>query len=330
MAFTVLALSGGGYLGLHEVVILRELERSLNKPLSDAFDLICGTSVGAMAAVAAAAGIPAARMEVAFREHGPQIFHGHRLRRYPLFHSISNINALFHSRYRSIAIRNTMQDILGSEPRLRDLRTRVIIPAINLERGGLKVFKTSHLTGQTQDSAVSVIDAVVAATAAPIYFPVARLGQNHFVDAGIFANSPDVLALHEVFHFIGLPIADIFVVSIGTSAILNKWDFHGRTARGALFWLNEGRLFNTISAVQRDMSTSVLRNMLGSRYLRIDSVRDSRHERHLKFDHPSPEATNLLTQLAEHTWQEAESRMRPTLQMLREHTVNRDWRNNVN
>lgn len=29
MAFTALALSGGGYLGLHEVVILRELERSV-------------------------------------------------------------------------------------------------------------------------------------------------------------------------------------------------------------------------------------------------------------------------------------------------------------
>lgn len=77
------------------------------------------------------------------------------------------------------------------------------------------------------------------------------------------------------------------------------------------------------------MSTGILHNMLGSQYLRIDSVRDSRHERHLKFDHPSPEATSLLTRLAEHTWQEAESGMQPTLQMLREHTVNRDWRNTI-
>lgn len=329
MAFTVLALSGGGYLGLHEVVILRELERSLNKPLSDAFDLICGTSVGAMAAVAAAAGIPAAQMETAFRKHGPQIFHGHRLRGYPLFHSLFNINALFRSRYRSISIRNAMQDILGSELQLRDLRTRAAIPAINLSNGRLKMFKTPHLTGRTQDSTVSVIDAVVAATAAPIYFPIARLEQDHFVDAGVFANSPDLLALHESFHFLGLPISDIFVVSVGTSALLHKWNLRGRTARGALFWLNEGRLFNTISAAQRDMSTGVLRNMLGSRYLRIDSVRDSRHERHLKFDHPSPEATDLLTRLAEHTWQEAELKIRSMLQMLREHTVNRDWRNNL-
>lgn len=325
MAFTVLALSGGGYLGLHEVVILRELERSLNKPLSDAFDLICGTSVGAMAAVTAAAGIPAADMEVAFRNHGPRIFHAHRLRGYPFFHGIFNINALFRSRYRSVAIQNAMQDVLGSELRLSELRTRVIIPAINLGRGRLKVFKTPHLTSGSRDGAVSVIDAVVAATAAPIYFPVARLGQDHFVDAGILANSPDLLALHEAFHFIGLPMSDIFVVSVGTSALLHKWDLRGRTSRGALFWLNEGRLFNTISAAQRDMSTGVLRNMLGSQYLRIDSVRDSNHERHLKFDHPSQEATDLLTHLAENTWREAEPAMQTTLQMLREHTVNRDW-----
>ncbi|MGA9854613.1 MAG: CBASS cGAMP-activated phospholipase [Gammaproteobacteria bacterium] len=282
-----------------------------------------------MAAVAAAAGIPAARMEMAFREHGPRIFHGHRLRSYPFFHSLFNINALFRSRYRSITIRNAMQDILGSEPQLRDLRTRVIIPAINLGHGRMKMFKTPHLADKTQDGAVSIIDIVVAATAAPIYFPVARLEQDHYVDAGIFANSPDLLALHEGFHFLGLPISEIFVVSVGTSALLHKWDLRGRTARGALFWLNEGRLFSTISAAQRDMSTGVLRNMLGAQYLRIDSVRDSRHERHLKFDHPSPEATDLLTRLAEHTWQEAESKMQPILHMLREHTVNRDWRNNL-
>lgn len=74
MPFTILALSGGGYLGLHEAVLLRELERALHKPIGEAFDLICGSSIGAVAAMAIAAGTPARDIEAGFLEHGARIF----------------------------------------------------------------------------------------------------------------------------------------------------------------------------------------------------------------------------------------------------------------
>ena len=60
--FRILALSGGGYLGLYAAVVLAELEERVGEPLGRRFDLIAGTSVGGLLAMA-----PPAR----WRRHPP-------------------------------------------------------------------------------------------------------------------------------------------------------------------------------------------------------------------------------------------------------------------
>ncbi len=44
--FRVLALSGGGYLGVFTAALLAQLEQRVGEPLGRRFDLIAGTSVG--------------------------------------------------------------------------------------------------------------------------------------------------------------------------------------------------------------------------------------------------------------------------------------------
>jgi len=74
VAFQILSLSGGGFLGLYTAAVLAELEERSGKPLNQCFDLIAGTSIGGIIALGLAAGRSASDIRDAFIEHGPRIF----------------------------------------------------------------------------------------------------------------------------------------------------------------------------------------------------------------------------------------------------------------
>jgi patatin-like phospholipase/acyl hydrolase len=146
MPFTILALSGGGYLGLHEAVLLRELERALHRPIGEAFDLICGSSIGAVAAMALAVGTPARDIEAGFTHHGAKIFPGHRWRSFRALAYLSSIRYMFRSRYLGEAVGETVDAIIGEKCTLSMARTRLVIPVINASTSRLEVIKTPHST----------------------------------------------------------------------------------------------------------------------------------------------------------------------------------------
>jgi uncharacterized protein len=52
--FRILALSGGGYLVVYTAAMLAEMEERVAEPVGRRFDLISGTSVGGILAVALA------------------------------------------------------------------------------------------------------------------------------------------------------------------------------------------------------------------------------------------------------------------------------------
>lgn len=69
-SFQILALSGGGYRGLYTATILAELERELGGPIARHFDLIAGTSIGGILALALANEIPAQKLVEMFVSKG--------------------------------------------------------------------------------------------------------------------------------------------------------------------------------------------------------------------------------------------------------------------
>ena len=52
MSFQILSLSGGGYLGLYSIALLSELERQTGGRIASRFDLLAGTSIGGIVALA--------------------------------------------------------------------------------------------------------------------------------------------------------------------------------------------------------------------------------------------------------------------------------------
>jgi patatin-like phospholipase/acyl hydrolase len=78
--FQILSLSGGGYFGLYQAVILCELEEKAGKPIAQCFDLLAGTSIGGIIALSLALEVPATTIRLAFEKHGQSIFQRDLLR----------------------------------------------------------------------------------------------------------------------------------------------------------------------------------------------------------------------------------------------------------
>ena len=77
--FRVLSLSGGGIRGIFQAVYLARLAEHFPGPMFKYFDLICGTSTGAIVALAIACGIEPKEIVKAYREKGALIFQPRRM-----------------------------------------------------------------------------------------------------------------------------------------------------------------------------------------------------------------------------------------------------------
>lgn len=71
--FRVLTLDGGGAKGFYTLGVLHEVEAMLGKPLYEAFDLIFGTSTGAIIGTLLAIGIPVKKIHELYRQHVPNV-----------------------------------------------------------------------------------------------------------------------------------------------------------------------------------------------------------------------------------------------------------------
>jgi uncharacterized protein len=67
--YRILSLDGGGAKGFYSLGVLRELEAMLGCPLHEAFDLIFGTSTGAIIASLLALGRPVSEIQDLYKEH---------------------------------------------------------------------------------------------------------------------------------------------------------------------------------------------------------------------------------------------------------------------
>ena len=132
----ILALSGGGYKGLFSARILSCLEKEFGCPIAKKFDLIAGTSIGGIIAIALALEIPAKEIEKLFVEKGNIIFKKR--------HFWSN-GYILNSKYNNIGLKDTLSDLFKDKT-IGYLKHRIIIPTVNYTEGKPQLFKTPHCT----------------------------------------------------------------------------------------------------------------------------------------------------------------------------------------
>lgn len=228
--FRILSIDGGGIRGIIPAKVLAELEAHLQqkepgKKLYEHFDLICGTSTGAILAVAVALGIPAKELVGFYKDNARVIFPKWYLRILP-----QGSRALLTSIYSNKELRSKLQEVFskangGIPPLLNDLKTNVCIPVFNGNDGQINVLKTKHHPEYTRDYKMPAHDAALSSASAPIYFPPHSFsfsndlgsGVNvNMIDGGIFANNPALIGVLEATEKMGHSFSDLQLLSLGT------------------------------------------------------------------------------------------------------------------
>lgn len=180
----ILAIDGGGIRGLIPALVLAEIETRTGRPVSSLFDLVAGTSTGAILACGLTRPnpMPAERLAAIYEEEGPQIFDPSLLKQ------VTSLGGLIDERYDSRGLVTSLRRHLG-DTRLGDAVTGILITVYDLEaRQALEL---------RRDDDVSMVDAAHASSAAPTYFEPVRLGARTLIDGGVFAINPAVLAYAE-------------------------------------------------------------------------------------------------------------------------------------
>ena len=298
MSYKILSLSGGGYLGLYTISVLEKLEEEFGRPLGQVFDLIAGTSIGGIIALGLSSGVPAKDIRKEFEDKGEVIFPNRPLREFVKIAGVP-ISNLRKSKYSSDALRKVIQKIVGERAKIGDLSTNTIIPAVNLSKGRPQVFKTPHHETFIRDKHLSVIDVALATSAAPTFFPIHRIGGELFADGGLYANSPDRLALHEALHFLEQPIDQVSMLSVGTTTSNFSISNSTNTDMGVGDWMSEQLLIRVLMSAQQASVDDMMKHSLGDRYVRIDCEPSQAQQKGLSLDSASENAKLDLLALAE-------------------------------
>lgn len=286
----ILALSGGGFRGLYTASVIEQLEAHTLVPFGQHFDLIAGTSIGGVIALALALEKPASDIVRLFTEHGALIFKkrswGYR-----------------RSRFSPDTLRSVLEGVF-EDATLADCVHPVVIPTVNYNSGKPQMFKTSHDPRLTQDGRQRLVDVALATSAAPTYFPRHALNEQQFVDGGLVANAPGLIALHEAEIYLGFRPAQTRLLSIGTLSVRAAADPTANSEGGVVDWgagsflktvgLTE-RLFNLTISANEHMVDFMLRHRLGDCYRVVNElVSDPAQAAHIGLEKTGEGARNVL------------------------------------
>lgn len=207
--FQVLALDGGGAKALFTAHVLARMEQDLGVSINDSFDLIAGTSAGGIVALGLGSGLTPSEIVGHYEELVNAVFPAARRR---LWRRPRQLTAPI---YDADALRAALTKVLGDRL-LGHSAKRLVIPAWDVQRGSVHVFKTPHHTRLTRDWRIPMVDIAMATSAAPLYFPAARVDGHRLIDGGVWANNPSVVAIAEAVSMLDVPLASIRVLNVGT------------------------------------------------------------------------------------------------------------------
>lgn len=212
--FRVLCLDGGGMRGIYQAAYLETVLTRIEgtypdkKPIDAGrcFDLIVGTSTGAIVACALAAGKRPEDVRKLYEKHGCKIFPKQKIRAVPGFGQLLRAFG-FGNREGEAALRSALINELGSITFADVMDKRGIalaIPAVDMSRHSAVVFKTRHIERLNgRDDQRTLVDACMASTSAPILRALALLKEPHngaetvYADGGLWANNPGALGAIE-------------------------------------------------------------------------------------------------------------------------------------
>lgn len=266
--FQALALTGGGYRGLFTARALQDMDNHIGEPIGRHFDLTYGTSIGGIIALAVAFEVAMSKVVNTFVDYGEAIFPPRPAGKITALTSL--VKRYKAPQYHSEVLREVITKLIDKDATLNDVIHAVGIPTVNVTEGRPQVFKSRHVKEWTRDWKFKAVDVALATSAAPTFFELAEVGGCLYADGGLFANAPDLLALHEAEHYFDLPCEAVRMLSIGTTTKSYSVAFSAGRQLGISEWMQDVRLFNVTISSQQQFVEQLMQHKLGARYLRLD------------------------------------------------------------
>lgn len=199
----ILTLDGGGIRGILPCAILAELEKRLNKPVSQVFDLMAGTSTGGI--IACGLNIPdparpgqpkfsAATFGQLYEKDGAKIFK----KRGGFFGGVTSV---FEESFGHDGLEELLLQYFG-DVELRETIGEVLVTSYDIEQRKPFYFLSRLAKMQVPGENFRLRDIARSTSAAPTYFEPNQLSWQTdkflaLVDGGVFANNPSMLAYTE-------------------------------------------------------------------------------------------------------------------------------------
>jgi predicted acylesterase/phospholipase RssA len=271
----VLAIDGGGIRGLIPALVLAEIERRSGRPAGQLFDLVAGTSTGAIIACALTRPDPLPAEEIAqiYVDEGPRIFDRSLLKR------ITSANGYLDERYDHAGLVAALERHLGGV-RLADAQPDVLLTVYDLEAREARFLD--------RDTTMSMVDAAHASSAAPSYFEPVRTAGSTLVDGGVFATNPALCAYAMAAEPVEL------LVSLGTGEHTRRLPYEEVRDWGRLEWARP--ILDVVFDATADAVDIQLSALIGDAYVRLQTRLDEASD---DFDDASPENLAALAREAE-------------------------------
>lgn len=269
--FHVLALDGGGIRGAFSARFLECLTLKGQVELDSRFDLIVGTSTGAILAASIACGIDISRVVDFYKTRSKDIF---RKRRFRL---PERWDKLLRSTYNIRDLQEELSKVFEGR-KLGEVKKPLILPAADIGNGSVHLFKSGYDSSFSRDMDVTVSEAVAASCAAPTYFDPVLLNDYLVADGGLWANSPALAGATEAIKRFQVRPEDLLIVSIGTGTSTVEYKFGCKKWGLATGWQGK-RFIDYLLSLQLSSSENYLRLMIGEdKILRINFSTDKNIE----------------------------------------------------
>ncbi len=233
----ILSIDGGGIRGIFPAAVLTGLEERClgGSSITEYFDLIAGTSTGGIIAIGLAAGLKASELRDLYIERGCEIFPPPRSGFLGVVETKwRNSLKYFRYRYSRKALVRILDGVLG-ERKFGDSRSRLCIPSFDGRYGEVYIFKTPHHPNFYKDAGEPMTKVALATSAAPTFFQALEEGGYTFVDGGVWASNPIMVALVDALSCFSVPRERIRILSLGcgsSSYVVDK----SKTRGGLLAW----------------------------------------------------------------------------------------------
>lgn len=259
--FHILALDGGGTRGIYTAQLLARIEQAFGTPIKTCFDLIAGTSTGAIIAGAAVSDIPMTEIVELFETETPSIF---RKRWYRI--------PLFLSKYPSEQLAQILAKHIPATS-LSDIETPLMITSSEIAKSEVHIFRSNYGSRDSEGTPptgkdVSLRDAILASCAAPTFFAPKSVGNFLLADGGLWANNPSTVAFTEALSAFGKEPQAVRMLSVGTGHSVNM--YRNRRGWGFITGWGGAKLTSYVMTLQSQASARTAKLLLKKNYLRIN------------------------------------------------------------